>query len=188
MTCPICFDDMDMEHYQDERDGTGTCHKLECGHAFHTKCVVNFLTRTNHKCPSCNEYKPPESELEMEGVIVKLLHEVRKDDTVKNTINEYTIIKKEYSDVLKQLKSEVKKFAIQRAIELKVQEHKSYYQKCRSQLRRAAMDAAKQLGNKYVAAAKTIKYGVTYMEYLLFGRRRWSRDYRFNHPGIYITI
>ena len=179
---------MDMQQFKDERDGTQTCHKLECEHAFHTKCIVNFLTRTNHKCPSCNEYKTAESELETEGVIMNLLKEVRRDDNVKNTIHEYATIKQEYSDVLRQLKNEVKKFSLQRAIELKIPEHKSYYQKCKTELKRAAMDAARQLGNKYVAAAKTIKNGVTYIEYLLFGRRRWGREWRFNHPGIYIRL
>ena len=188
MTCPICFEDMDMNVYNDEQEGTETCHKLECGHAFHTKCIISFLTRTTHKCPSCNEHKTPETELELEGAIMKLMREVRKDDNVKNTIHEYAMIKIEYTAVLRQLKLDTKKYAEERARELKVQEHKSYYQKCKSDLRRSAMDAARRLGDKYVAAAKTIKYGLTYVEYLLFGRRKWSRDWRFNHPGFYIRL
>jgi len=188
MTCPICFDDMDMQPYQDEREGTETCHKLECGHAFHTKCVVNFLTRTNHKCPSCNEYKPPETELEMEGVIMKLIRMIQKDDDVKIASHEYKTIKEEYRSALTQLKADTKKYAQERARELKLAEHKSYYKKCKTELKRSAMEAARQLGNKYVAAAKTMKHGVTFIEYILFGKRRWSRDWRFMNPGFYITI
>ena len=81
--CAICFDEMDMKYYQDSRDQTPTCFKLECDHAYHTKCIVASLQKTQHKCPQCNSHKTPEQVLTMEGLITEVFDDVRKKSEFK---------------------------------------------------------------------------------------------------------
>ena len=46
-----------MEEYQDEKESTETCFKLECHHAFHTKCIMECLLKSKSACPLCNKDK-----------------------------------------------------------------------------------------------------------------------------------
>jgi hypothetical protein len=196
MTCPICFDDMDMIEYRDDAPGTDTCFKLECGHAFHTKCIVQFLTRTDHKCPSCNKHKTPEQKLEMEGILRKLLLEVRKDDRVRIARNEHEEAKREYKTVMKQLDAESKEWIHKRAAELKIAEHKLYYHRSITSVIHAAEEAAKEKGPKFMAAIKSEKttdnnrrYGVNIAKTILFGKNYPGfRDWRLRYPRVWVRL
>lgn len=44
-SCSICCDDM---------TSSSTTHVLECGHRFHTKCIVDWF-RQAHTCPLCRD-------------------------------------------------------------------------------------------------------------------------------------
>ena len=66
--CPICLEDMDMTSFNDSRLSTSTCYKLECGHSFHTKCIIGCLSIDRKKCPSCNDRKNPSTELTLQGL------------------------------------------------------------------------------------------------------------------------
>lgn len=116
--CAICFEDMDMKSYEDDRDQTSTCVKLECQHAYHTRCILSCLQRTNHKCPHCNSHKTPENILNMEGLISELFHEVRKKTDLRPDLAEFRESKKEIEEVIKQLKRDVKKYIVTRKQEL----------------------------------------------------------------------
>jgi hypothetical protein len=45
MNCIICYDDI-LE-----------CDivSLECGHIFHTNCIINLVRKRNRKCPLCRK-------------------------------------------------------------------------------------------------------------------------------------
>ena len=45
--CAICHDNLDADH----------AHGLPCGHAFHSKCLIAWLTRCPHQptCPMCRD-------------------------------------------------------------------------------------------------------------------------------------
>ena len=43
MTCPICQEDM---------EGTETI-KLDCGHVFHPKCIIDWFRSAHSQCPLC---------------------------------------------------------------------------------------------------------------------------------------
>jgi len=197
MACPICFDDMDMETFEDERESTETCFKLECGHAFHTKCVVNFLTRTELKCPACNQHKTPEQELEHEGIMRALIGEIKKDDRVRIAKDEHLQAKNEYRCKLKQLSDESKEWVKMKAAELKIDEHKKYYLNTLQNVIKSGNIVAKEKGGKYVAAMNSTKgfsgrgryWGVSLLKRLLFGKSYFAiSEYRFRNPRIYVLI
>ena len=191
MTCNICLDEMDMLEFNDTRPRTETCFKLECGHAYHTKCVVEFLTRTRHKCPGCNTEKSFEEQLSREGIALNLIRDIKKTDTIKNLRNEYTEATSEYVNLLKVIGKETRDFVHKRAEELRIKEHKNYYFSTRTAIKNACKEIAKDMGNKYVSAINVRKrrgYNVTILEEEMFGKRTWSTGYRREHPRIFVNV
>jgi hypothetical protein len=187
MSCPICYDEMDMREFKDERSGTETCHKLECEHAFHTKCIIDFLTKTESKCPCCNNHKSAEQKLTEAGACKKLLRDIRSSKDFKIAKEEADQARAEYIRVTRQLKDEAKVWIANRAIELKFSENKAYYKTSISECRKAANKISRSLGNKHVGAL--LKYvtlpGVRpqyAFEELLFGKQGWWKVYRMNNP------
>jgi len=192
MTCPICFDDMDMQEFQDELQSTETCFKLECGHAYHTKCIIESISKSNHKCPACNEYKSPEQKLEHEGRVINLLTEIRKDRRLRNAKHEFIESTAEYKKLLRSLNHEAKEWIQQRAIELKIPEHKSYFVKSMRQVEHVAKEVAKDMGPKYVAvlAERTTvnRYYRTARDIALYGKNYDIYNWRLRHPRIYACL
>lgn len=188
MTCPICFEDMDMSEYNSEREGTSTCFKLECGHAFHTKCIVLFLTKTESKCPCCNKHKTADQKLTEAARSKKLLGEIKRSVQFRTAKEEALQAKEEYSGVIKQLRTEAKEWITNRAKELKLHENKKYYLSTVSQCKTAANEVSKSLGASHVGALLKYTDGGTgsrfrtIFEDFLFGKSQWWTHYRFKHP------
>jgi len=191
MTCNICLDEMDMIDFRDTREGTSSCHKLECGHAFHTKCIVKFLTNTQHKCPACNLIKTPQDEMNRDGAIKLLIKEVLKEDPVKIAKHEYVQSRKEYIETYQTLAKEIKEYAQKRASELRLHEKLSYYKKTKSSFVATAKEVAIGMGPRFVGAvyARKNKHDFrTMFENQVFGKKRWN-EWRIFSPryNIYIS-
>lgn len=178
MTCPICCEDMDMEEYDDRRETTETCFKLECGHAFHTKCIINVLSRTNHKCPSCNKHKSSEQQN-------PILLELKKDDRIKLSIAECSNAKKEYKAKLGQLKRETIEWARNRAQELLLTEHKSYYFRSKTAVMTISKQVAIEKGRKYIAA---FRGELENYKKIVYGHTRTWGEWRLRHPRIWFAL
>jgi len=193
MTCPICFDDMDMADFRDERASTETCFKLECGHAFHTRCIVQFLTRTEHKCPSCNKHKTPEQQIERAGVIHKLLKEISKDERVRIAKSEFMNATNEYKVVLSQVRKEAREWAKARSAELQIPKFRGYWKSSITAVKTAARDVAAEKGFKYTGALNADDrinrtYGMKLAESIIFGKTSSINDWRLKHPRIWATL
>ena len=185
---------MDMKEYSDEQQSTSTCFKLECGHAYHTRCIVAFLTKSTHKCPSCNKQKTPEERLEREGVIHNLVKEVRKDERVKLAKNEFKVAVIEYKEALKVLKNETKEWVKHRSKELKIREYKNYYTRAGKNVLETANEVAKEFGNIYTGAVMAAdreerRWGITVAKKTLFGSYVFGyNDWRLRVPRISVGI
>ena len=194
MTCPICYEDMDMREYDDAAEGTDTCHKLDCGHAFHTKCIILVLTKTRHACPSCNKNKPPEKQLEIEGLIRTTLSAVKRDPRVKAVREEYATGKEEYKQALRQLQKESNEWVTKRAEELKIKEYRSYYYSSASAVMATAREVAREMGPKFIAAINSDRrpnnrWGVSISKRTIFGvNPPGYRDWKLTHPRIWVRI
>lgn len=44
-TCCVCLDDINEDK----------SHTLECGHSFHSSCIINWFRKGNSNCPLCND-------------------------------------------------------------------------------------------------------------------------------------
>ena len=192
--CVICFDNMDMKGYQDERDSTSSCVKLGCGHAFHTRCIIECLSQADRKCPQCNSHKDPEQMLTEEGVAVRLINEIKKDDRMRLVMGEISEAKEECNQAIVQLKKDILTYTETRAKELQVPEKRKYLIDCLGEARRVAREVATEKGTRYVGALKFIYesrvryYGGTTFERYFFGRSSSHTLYRLKRPGIYMNL
>lgn len=193
--CPLCFESMDMEGYRDERQNTATCYKLDCGHAYHTSCIIGCLTQMNRKCPQCNNQKDPSKELTKEALAAKLIREVKRDDQVKTLIDEFKETKEEYSEGLAQLKKDLRAYAESRSAELCLPDKRKYMMECLSAIQTTSKMIAKQKGPQYSGALKdtiTIamryRWGIVPFEQVFFGREEARRIYRLKYPHLYLDL
>lgn len=74
--CVVCMHEMDMEEFDDPNESSHTCVRLDCKHAYHTKCVLKYMKETNFECILCNTKRNP---IEVDGLVHQALAEVRKD-------------------------------------------------------------------------------------------------------------
>ena len=77
--CSVCQSDMDMEEFNDQRESTETCLKLECGHAFHSRCIIAYMRRTDFDCIQCNRHRTPEVQLEEAGLCAQAIEAFKSD-------------------------------------------------------------------------------------------------------------
>ena len=114
--CCVCMHEMDMEEYDDPNESTRTCVRLDCKHAYHTKCVIKYMKQTNYECILCNKHRGPTEEA---GLIEQALAEVRKD--------------KGYREIKRNLKAAAVTFkeskkVMQEAVEEFIKQHKDEWQ------------------------------------------------------------
>jgi hypothetical protein len=108
MPCPLCLDEMDLEDFRDERKQTETSFQLQCGHAFHTKCLVDTLSHTQMQCPACNHYKSPETKLKLKGLLAKARAEISKDPEVRELTSEVAAAKEELAEAGREYRKKVR--------------------------------------------------------------------------------
>jgi hypothetical protein len=179
MACVICFDEMDMLEFGDERSHTETCRKLRCGHAYHTDCIIDFLSNSNHKCPACNAYKTPEAKFKFRAKLTQMLVELKREPDMQEITKEIAESKKEYIETVKQIKKESTAFVKQRMTELQLKEKRAYMSSAQKSHDMKILHAAKAKGPDYVQALKEINEQK---------RRNQWRNYRWLHPWFGIRL
>ena len=191
-TCILCFEDMDMISFRDERVQTPSCIKLECNHAYHTKCIIRCLTVSNLGCPTCNKHKTPAQELTREGLAKKLIGELKKDDEIKFLITEFKESSLEYNDTIFTLKKDVKQFISKRSNELQLSEKRKYMLECLAKIQSTAKLLSKTKGPEYTGALNTRLIGRyrrgTSFERLFFNAQEAYRIYRLKTPSLYMSL
>lgn len=191
-TCVICFEDMDMISFQDERNQTSTCIKLECQHAYHTTCIIRCLSNMHQKCPSCNKDKSPAEQLTIEGLARKLIGEIKKDDDIKFLRYEFKESASEYSDSVSILKKEIREFASKRKKELLLDEKRKYMLTCLSKIQLTAKSISQAKGEQYIAALHTCTtrrpWRGTAFDRLFFGGQEAYRICRLKTPRLYMSL
>ena len=185
--CSICFEDMDMNSYQDDRSSTETCFKLECSHAFHTKCIIECLQRTKHKCPNCNESKTFVDELTKEGVVMEIMDELKKIESVNLAMDEYRASKAELTESIRVFKKNVLEYANKVKDEMSLSKKYKYYKQCQSKVLQEAGKHAKIKGGKYRAVFNMDRNN-RWFQKALFGVYLRYYEIHFKHPRIHVSI
>lgn len=195
MTCLLCFDEMDMLPYKDPNNSTSTCVKLSCDHAFHTKCIITCLEKSDHKCPLCCTRKSPKDELTREGIIRNVIRELKRNAEIKRLIEERKTAREEILSTLKTIKKDTEKFAAKRAEELKFFEKREYYKKCTREAFYTATKVATEKNPLFTGVLfnksrprHTRSYDLTLAHRLFFGSENTRCEWRITTPRIYACI
>lgn len=179
MSCAVCFDEMDMQEFNDPRERTETCFKMECGHAYHTTCLVQYLSRTNHQCLHCNQQQTPAAELGRDGLKARLLAAVNRIPEVRAVNQERLEAVSEYRETIAGLRKEFRDFVHKRIEESKLHEKRAYWFSTERALKRAQLEAANKISNQHVGS-------------LQIGTRRRSMfhwaEWRLRHPRFSIAL
>lgn len=151
-----------MEEFQDPRESTPTCVKLECHHAYHTRCAITYLKRSNFDCIMCNRHKEPREQLEDEQLALNTFAVVKRDPAYRELKRETLVTFKAYTTAKKAVKKEVNDFLASRnwfglkeartAAQRAATRTRAYL--CRTAIRRvpllrAVLTGRLQRGNKY---------------------------------------
>jgi hypothetical protein len=193
--CPICLEDMDMIHFNDERESTPLCFKMNCGHAYHTKCIISCLSVEGKKCPQCNDKKSASQELSIEGLRAKYLREIKRDKDIQFLMNELTLSEQEYTDAKRQLKKDIQEFINKRKVELGMDVKREYVLECLKRIRNDSKVIAKEKGPEYVAClvpgdqrGYRRSWGGTPFERHFFGRTKAYHFCRLKNTYIHLKI
>jgi len=154
--CPVCLDEMDMKAFNDEKQSTTTCFKLECGHGFHTKCVIQTLQISHSSCPSCHKFKTPGQLIKRDGIVKKLLGELKRSPEVSFALTEFKEAKKESDDTLKKIQEETLEFVKQRVAHHQFEEKRKYAMDAMNLTRRYVHALAKERGTMYIGALTSL--------------------------------
>ena len=107
-----------MVDYQDARASTDTCFKLDCGHAYHTKCIFQYMRESEYECLQCNTRRTPREEIELTGLIAQTIEDLRSDpeirrlrQEVEQAMVEFTGVRGEVRKALEALVPEVEERA-----------------------------------------------------------------------------
>ena len=190
MTCNICYENMDMLEYNDPNESTLTCFKLECGHSYHTKCIVNFLNNTSHKCPVCNKHKTNDDKLDLEGKVRKLLLEIAREPAIKSIKEEFNIAKKEYKESLFECKKAMMLLFKEQVTKLKILEKRSYFIECIRTLKNKVKEKEIEKTNKHFGAmvfSEEFYRRSNRFETIFLGQNYWVLR-RIKHPRLILRL
>jgi len=183
---------MDMNEYNDERDGTETSFKLDCGHAFHTRCIVLALQKTKHSCPSCNKEKEPIEQLEITGLAKKLFSEAVRDPEIIELKKEMYRSLASYKELLDEHKKKCREAIYKLTEEMNIKENRNYFLKTLSVLKTHVKHKVSELGPAYIGASlfRKERWELPLIERLVLPEhtRIRFRLYRLKQPMIYSTI
>ena len=154
--CAVCFEEMDMLTYDDPRESTSTCFKLECKHSYHTKCIIQTLQKTTHECPQCNKHKTPEEILCMEGLISQVFTSVKNDKEMKQLYKENKEAEKDLSAALKNITQEATEFIKQKKEEYGINSKKARHRSSMRRISRKFISICRSRGPLYEGACNNV--------------------------------
>ena len=191
--CILCYDPLCVpvfrENTTDDIIVDGDSSRLQCGHAYHTLCVLRALQHRS-TCPLCNVIGQMNERgdewwnngrIEMEGRCMKIMEKVKKDKEVREGLRDYKAASKDVMSLKKEFMKRVKDFKTGLRAEMGVDEKVKAVMKAKSSVLRLFTRKAKNEGS-LIAGALNILPGYRVEKFLLGATRffRWRMHHVFN--------
>jgi len=182
--CILCYDALDVLVYEpnttDDIIVGATSSRLQCGHAYHTSCLLRALQHRS-SCPLCTLVGGANDrdnwwhngQIALEGRCTEIMEKVKKDKEVRESLREYKAALKDVMAVKKDFLKRVKEFKTGLRSELGVDEKVKAVMKSRTSVLRIFTRKAKGEGS-LVAGAQSILPAYK-IEKFLFGISRFFR-------------
>ena len=187
--CILCYEPLCVPVYQENTNNDiivdGNSSRLQCGHAYHTLCLLRALQHRS-VCPLCNVIGQPHDNedwwnngrIALEGRCMEIMEKVKKDKDVREALRTYKASVKDIMGVKKEFVKRVKEFKTGLRAEMGVDEKVKAVVKAKNSAIRVFTRKAKSEGSLIAGAASILP---TYkIERFLFGVSRFFR-WRTHH-------
>ena len=183
--CILCYDALCVPVFRENTTNDiivdGDSSRLQCGHAYHTLCLLRSLQHRS-VCPLCNVMGQPQDNhqdwwnngrIALEGRCMEIMGKAKKDNEVKDALREYKASLKDLMGVKKEFSKKVKEFKTGLRAEMGVDDKLKTLVKQRSLATRIFHRKAKSEGSLAVGALNLLpNYKI---EVFLFGVSRFFR-------------
>ena len=182
--CILCYEPLCVPVYQENTNNDiivdGNSSRLQCGHAYHTLCLLRALQHRS-VCPLCNVIGQPQDNedwwnngrIALEGRCMEIMEKAKKDKEVRDALREYKTSLKDVMGVKKEFVKRVKDFKTGLRAEMGVDEKVKAVTKGRNAVIRIFTRKSKSEGSLGAGALNLLpKYKI---EIFLFGISRFFR-------------
>lgn len=182
--CILCYESLDVPVYEQNTTNDiivgATSSRLQCGHAYHTLCLLRALQHRS-VCPLCNVIGQPQDNedwwnngrIALEGRCMEIMEKAKKDKEVRDALREYKTSLKDVMGVKKEFVKRVKDFKTGLRAEMGVDEKVKAVTKGRNAVIRIFTRKSKSEGSLGAGALNLLpKYKI---EIFLFGISRFFR-------------
>ena len=187
--CILCYEPLCVPVYQENTNDDiivdGDSSRLQCGHAYHTLCLLRALQHRS-VCPLCNVIGQPQDNedwwnngrIALEGRCMEIMEKVKKDKEVREAMRTYKACVKDIAGVKKEFVKRVKEFKTGLRAEMGVDEKVKSVLKAKATAVRIFTRKAKSEGTLIAGAASILP--IYKIERFLFGVTRFFR-WRMHH-------
>lgn len=187
--CILCYEPLCVPVYQENTNDDiivdGDSSRLQCGHAYHTTCLLRALQHRS-VCPLCNVIGQPQDNedwwnngrIALEGRCMEIMEKVKKDKEVREAMRTYKACVKDIAGVKKEFVKRVKEFKTGLRAEMGVDEKVKSVLKAKATAVRIFTRKAKSEGTLIAGAASILP--IYKIERFLFGVTRFFR-WRMHH-------
>lgn len=179
--CTICFENISVPVFRDGRTEISVendCSRLTCGHAFHTKCLIQSLHLTRG-CPLCRlvderEYTldprtRAQQRLHMQSYCDEIMNQVKEDILIEH-LKDYRAFIQELEEKRKIFNKSVSEFKEKLRNDMNIEPVIHHISSVKQEARRLFHREIKKRGGIFATAMK--KYNTSHAEEkLLFGER-----------------
>ncbi len=191
--CILCYDPLCVPVFRetttDDIIVEGDSSRLQCGHAYHTLCLLRALQHRS-ACPLCNVIGQMNDggndwwhngRIVLEGRCLEIMEKVKKDKEVREGLRDYKAAAKDVMSLKKDFMKRVKEFKTGLRAEMGVDEKVKAVMKAKSSVLRLFSRKAKSEGT-LIAGALNILPAPKVERFLLGATRffRWRMHHVFN--------
>ena len=191
--CILCYDPLCVPVFRENTTNDiivdGDSSRLQCGHAYHTTCVLKSLQHRS-ACPLCNVIGQMNEgghdwwhngRIVLEGRCLEIMEKVKKDKEVREGLRDYKAATKDVMSLKKEFMKRVKEFKTGLRAEMGVDEKVKAVMKAKGSVLRLFTRKAKSEGS-LIAGAFNIVPTHRLEKFLLGATRffRWRMHHVFN--------